>query len=270
MSEPHGRTAEMQRRLDEVEKIYLAMPDPNGYRVWAHFSKGTPKEGCTCGRGKGCTDGPPRMVGHEGQPISLRTIQDYLKIIRAGLRARADASREDNRAMAIGRYDVAVQMALQSGEARDLNIATARRAELDGSHLAAEEAARPKVYERVRTLMATVEDYEPPADLAPAEPLPIEMRRFQLERLERLLLQAGSSTARFRALGPPPEDEMLRLAWRRNVLDEALYQTMLSPDASMDKKREMIVRSAGVASMITEGADLVDRLAALEKQVRGE
>ena len=261
----HARTVDTQRRMDEIEKVYLEMPDPNGARIWAHFSMGTTKEGCTCGRGKGCTDGPPRMVGHDGQPISLRRIQELLKIVKDRLRQRADMSREDNRAMAIARFDVAVQMAIQNGDARDLNIATARRAELDGSHLAAEEAIKPKIYSRVRALMVSVEDYEPPPDLVPADRLPIGACRFQLERLERLLLMADESAARYRALGEPPKDEAQRRQWLARLNAEGAYQRATMPGVPPQKRFEDVNRAATTGGLVSDNVRLGEQATEIEK-----
>jgi hypothetical protein len=82
-------------------------------------------------------------------------------------------------------------------------------------------------------------------------------------------LLADEGAARYRALGEPPADEAQRLTWRRNVLDEAIVQTVTSPAVAPEKKRDLIVKAAGTAAMITEGADLAERVTRLEKAARG-
>lgn len=256
-------------RLDLVEELYLRMPDPSGVRIHAHLAARKPKKGCSCGKGASCRHGRPRLVGADGLPYSLRSVQDWLRIVKRRLRERLEASREENRALAAARFDATYALAHEQGETRDMLQAAARRAELDGSHLAAEEAQRPRLYDRVRDLMLAVEDYQPPmAPEGPVAPVPREVARHQLARLERLLLAADAGAARYRALGEPPADEAERLTWRRNVLDEAIVQTVTSPAVSPEKKRDTIIRAAGTASMITEGADLAERVTRLEKQAR--
>jgi hypothetical protein len=257
-------------RLDETEAAYLEIPNPTAAKIHAYFAEGTPKKGCGCGLGEACKHGPPRLPGPDGAPYALRTVQDWLKAVKGRLRARAGRRREDNRARNAAVFDRLRVQAERQGDLREAINATARLAELDGSHLAAEEAQRPRLYDRVRDLMLAVEDYEPPA--APAEPLapvPREVARHQLARLERLLLKVDEGAARYRALGEPPADEAQRLTWRRNVLDEAIVQTVTSPAVAPEKKRDLIVKAAGTAAMITEGADLAERVTRLEKAARG-
>lgn len=191
------------RRLDDIEALYLAMPDPSGVRLHAHISKRGPKEGCSCGKGKACEDGPPRWANNEGKPYALRTVQDWLAKVRGRLRARATVAREERRALNLARFDHAVGLAMAQKQTKDLIAATSRVAELDGSHVAAEEAQLPGVALRVRALAATLTDYAP-SDAAPeAAPLPPDVVRFNLERLERLLLAADDASARYRGLGDP-------------------------------------------------------------------
>lgn len=258
-------------RLDLVEELYLKMPDPSGVRLHAYLAARRAKKGCSCGKGKHCAHGRPRLVAPNGEPYSLRAVQLWLRIVKQRLAERLAADREENRALAVARFDAAFAMAQEQGEVRDVIQAAARRAELDGSHLAAEEAQRPRLYDRVRALMVTVEDYEAPvlAPETPPAPVPREVARHQLARLERLLLQADEGAARYRALGEPPADEAQRLTWRRNVLDETIVQTVTSPTVAPEKKRDLIVKAAGTAAMITEGADLAERVTRLEKQARG-
>lgn len=259
-------------RLDETEAAYLEIPNPTASKIQAYFAERTPKKGCNCGLGEECRHGPPRLPGPDGQPYALRTVQDWLKAVKGRLRARAGRRREDNRARNAAVFDRLRTRAEQQGDLREAINATARLAELDGSHVAAEEAHRPRLYDRVRDLMLAVEDYEAPvlAPEAPPAPVPREVARHQLARLERLLLQADEGAARYRKLGEPPADEAERLTWRRNVLDEAIVQTVMSPAVAPEKKRDLIVKAAGTAAMITEGADLAERVTKLEKQARGQ
>lgn len=229
--------------------------------MWARL----PKEGCGCGLGKACDHGPPRLANAHGEPYALRAIQVMLAKVKLRLRARLAQDREENRALAVARFDAAFAMAAEQGAVREAIGAAARRAELDGSHLAAEEAGRPDLYQRVRALMFSVVDYEPP-EQREVQQLSPEASRYQLQRLERLLLAADDGTARYERLGGPPGTEAERLTWRRNLLDEAVHQTMTSPHVSPREKRDMIVRAVVPASMITEGADLAERVTALEKK----
>lgn len=257
-------------RLDETEAAYLALPNPTAGKIHAYLSRRGPKEGCSCGRGQRCDDGPPRLAGPGGEPYALRTVQLWLQLVKVRLRQRAGKRREDNRARNVAILDQLRAQAMQAGDVKEAIQASARLAELDGSHLAAEEAQRPRLYDRVRALMVAVEDYEPPA--APAEPmapLPREVARHSLLRLERLLLAADEGTARYRALGGPPESETQRLSWRRNLLDETIRQAVTSPAVTSERKCDLIIKAVVPASMITEGADLAERVAKLEKQHRG-
>jgi hypothetical protein len=256
------------RRLHEIEALYLAMPDPSGVKLHAYLAQRMPKEGCTCGRGKKCDDGAPRWHQADGEPYALRTVQEWIQKVKHRLKGRADADRASNRAVAIARFDAAAAMAMEQESPRDLISATSRRAELDGTHLAAEEAERPSQFQRVWALMQTLEDYQPPTAPDISEPLPPLTADYLLGRAERLLLAADDASARYRQLGDPTAmSEAERLRWRRDVLDESIHQTMTSPGTSPEVRRETIIRSAGVASMITEGADLAERLAQLEKKL---
>ena len=256
-------------RLDLVERLYLELADPSGVVIHARLAKRQPQKGCHCGKRRKCDHGPPLLANPNGEPYALHTVQGWVKEVKERLRGRLAADREDNRALAVARFDLAFSMAAQQESPRDAIQAAARRAELDGSHVAAEDAGRLTLYQRVRLLMVAVEDYDPPgAPRTPSVPLPPETARYQLERLERLLLAADESSARFRARGDPTGmTEGERLTWRRNALDEAILQTVTSPTATADKKRDVVIRAAGTASMITEGADLVERQAALKSKI---
>lgn len=256
-------------RLDLVEALYLQMPDPSGVRIHAYLAAPRPRKGCSCGKGKKCRHGAPRLVAPGGGPYSLRTVQVWLETVKRRLAGRLEASREENRALAVARFDAAFAMAHRQGEVKEVIQAAARRAELDGSHVAAEEAQRPRLYDRVRELMVAVEDYQPPgAPAPPVVPVPREVARHQLLRLERLLLAADEGAARYRALGDPAaKTETQRLAWRRDVLDEAIRQTVTSPGVAPAAKRDLIVKAAGTAAMITEAADLVGEVKDLRKIV---
>lgn len=250
--------------LDVVEAIYLRTPGWSAPRVLEHLNgqrvhgPGCPAVACHC---------PLKYPAPGGGPYSLRSIQVALQKVRERLRAQVSANREANRALAVARYDLAFQVATGEGNARDMIAAASRRAELDGSHVAAEEASRPSLYARVRALMVTVVDYEP----GEAQPRTYgaEQARFQLERLERLLIAADEGAARYRRHGEPPKDEAERLIWRRNLLDESIHQTLTSPHVHPDKKRDVIIKGAGTASMITEGSAFAEDVAALKKSTQG-
>lgn len=254
-------------RLDAVEAAYLALPNPTAAKIRDYFAQGQPKKGCSCGKGDRCDHGEPRLAGPGGEPYSLRSVQVWLKQIKGRLRQRAGRRREDNRARNVAVLDKLRAQAMEAGDLREAINASARLAELDGSHVAAEEAQRPRLYDRVRALMVAVEDYQPPP-AGELPPVPREVARHQLARLERLLLAADEGAARYRALGEPKgKSEGERLSWRRDVLDEAIRQTVTSPAVSPEKKRDLIVKAAGTASMITEGADLVEELKELRQVV---
>lgn len=252
--------------LDQIELLYLANPGWSGVRVheWIISAK---THGPSCpGRDGAECHCPLLYPAPGGGPYCLRTIQEALQRVRQRLRARADGSREENRALAVARHDASFRVAAEQGNTRDMIAAAARRAELDGSHVAAEEAARPSLYARVRALMITVVDYEP-GEAVP-RPYTPGQARFQLERLERLLLQADDGAARYRQLGAPPKGEAARLTWRRDLLDEAIHQTLTSPHVHPAQKRETIIKAAGTASMITEGSELAERVKALEAKTK--
>ena len=253
--------------MDQVELLYLANPGWSGVRVheWIVAAK---THGPSCpGRDGAECHCPLLYPAPGGGPYCLRSVQEALQRVRQRLRARADGSREENRALAVARHDASFRVAAEQGNTRDMIAAASRRAELDGSHVAAEEASRPSLYARVRALMVTVVDYEP----GEAQPRTYgaEQARFQLERLERLLIAADEGAARYRRHGEPPKDEAERLIWRRNLLDESIHQTLTSPHVHPDKKRDVIIKGAGTASMITEGSAFAEDVAALKKSTQG-
>lgn len=250
--------------LDYVYRYYLAHPSVSSKELHAHLGSlrnhgaACPKVNCTC---------PLRYVTTQKGPYSLRAVQDLMQKVRERFAEVASVDREENRRLAIVRHDQSFAFAQRSRNTRDMIASTSRRAELDGSHVAAGEASRTTVWERVRALMVSVEDYEPSPVTEKPNYTPA-VARYMLERLERLLLAADEGAARFKSLGDPPADEAQRLVWRRNVLDEAIRQTVTSPSVHPEKKRDMVIRAAGTAAMITEGADLAERLGQLEEKAK--
>lgn len=252
----------------EIERMLLSEGAGwGGPRIHAYLAAqrvhepGCPKEACTC---------PLKWPGELGQPISLRTVQHTIQSVRKQWRVTAQPEAEANRALAITRLDTAVGIALREKNARDLISAIGRRAELDGSYTAAEDLRKPSLYQRVVSLIASLEDYTPPECEPPDITEPQGVQRFRLQRLERLLLKADNGCAQFRSLGDPQGlPETARLTLRRNQLDTMLYQTLTNPVVPPSEKRDAIIKAAGTASMITEATSLAETAAALEKRISG-
>lgn len=268
MQDPDGRVRlAYEGRLDEIERLWLQrMTKPE---IVAHLQGRAPAPGCgLCHAPQGqliasCAHGPYRWPSPENpeRPISLRMIEYALQAVQERLRARARADREQNRSRFLGTMDELQRLALQGGNLKLAYSAACRRADVDGTHVAAEEAQAQTLYEQVLQMAAQLVDYTPGQGRAAAPATP-EAARFELLRARQLLVQASDSAARYRALGDPqgkPEAE--RLGWRRSALDEVLFQILMNPAVSPAEKRAAIIAGAGTASMITEGADMAERLA---------
>lgn len=263
-----------EERLDQIERLWLqGMTKPE---IVAHLQGRGAAPGCgLCHAPQGqlvatCQHGPPRWPSprEAGKPISVRMIEYALQAVQQRLRARAREDREHNRARFLGTMDELKRLALQGGALGLAYSAACRRAEVDGTHRAAEEALRPTLYDEVLELAAQLVDYEPSAEPPPAPPPTEEAARFELRRARQLLLLASDGAARYRALGDPqgkPEAE--RLAWRRSGLDEVLFQVLTNPAVPPSEKRAAIIAGAGTGSMITEGADLAETLAELQRRL---
>lgn len=267
-----------ERRLDEIERLWLA--NPSKAAIVEHLQGYLPDPNCQdpiClelpreQRAKSCRHGPPRWPGKDpAKPISLRMIEYYLAAMHRRMRVRLAEGREQHRAEAAARLRDIVRRALGSGALREALVAQRLLAELDGSFVAAEEAAQPTLYQRVLSLMASVVDYEPPAPgAAPPPPIPPERARFELLRLEHLLSQADDSAARFRVLGDPAgRSEIERREFRRNLLDEAAWQAATAPGLSPERRRDAIGRLAGAAALVTEDAEIAELADRVVKKLR--
>ncbi len=274
MVDPDGRVRlAYERRLDQIERHWLEYESKGLLVEWLQAR--LPRPGCrTCGATRGqrlesCEHGAYRWPSPEraDRPISLRMIEYALAAVQQRLRARAARDREHNRAAFIGRMRDLQQRALESGNLGLAYSAACRQADVDGTHVAAEEAQRPTLFAEVLELAGQLVDYEP-APAPPGPPLAPELARFRLLRARLLLQQASDGAARYRKLGDPQEkNEAGRLAWRRCALDEVLFQILMNPASTPEQKRAAIIAGAGTASMITEGADLAERMAELERRL---
>lgn len=267
MNDSDGRVRlAYERRLDEIERLWLM--NPSKPDLVAYLQGRLPDPGCgTCGAGgRGtCQHGPYRWPSPEkpDRPISLRMIEYALAAVQQRLRARARADREENRALFIARQDDLWRRALRDGNLGLAYSAACRRADVDGTHVAAEEATAPTLFDEVLQMAAQLVDYTyTPGQGPPSAPATPEAARFELLRAKHLLIQSSDGAKRYRELGDPQgKPEADRLAWRRSALDEVLYQILMNPAASPEQKRSAIIAGAGTASMITEGADMAERLA---------
>lgn len=269
-----------EKRLDEIERLWIQ--NPSVAEIIVYLQGRLPQPGCeTCGAEPrktvpGCAHGAYRWRGQsKDRPMSRRNILYYLQAARVRMRHRivaAPEALEENRAEAVALYRDLRRRALKDGNLA-LALAAARSCEaIDGTRIAAERVGQPTLYERVRTLMARVVDYQPSASpprpaAAPAAP---GVARFQLERLEQLLLMADDNAARFRRHGEPTTmDEAKRREWRRNMVDEALLQAATAPGLSPERRRDLVARLAGTAAFTTEDAEIAERLTALLQKLQG-
>lgn len=265
-----------EERLIEIERLWLQ--DWSTPAIVKHLQGRTPLPACeACGAEEGktvptCRHGPYRWPSPQDpdRPISQRMVEHALQAVRLRLRHRAAQQREENRALFLARQDEIWRRAIRDGNLQLAYSASCRRADVDGTHVAAEEAQDPRLYDQVLGLAAQLVDYEPAAPEGQEGQLEPEAVRFWLLRARQLLLMASDSAARFRSLGRPGEmDEAKRRVWRRDVVDETLLQAATAPGLPAERRRDQVARLAGAAAYTTEDAEIAERLDGVLRKLRG-
>jgi len=89
--------------------------------------------------------------------------------------------------------------------------------------------------------------------------------RIDLAWLRTALMGADESSARYRALGPPPKGEAERRQWEAALNAEALFQRATFPGIAPEKRFEGITRGVGTAGMISDKAKLGEIVEEMER-----
>lgn len=264
----HASKLEVEQRLDQVEGLWLE--GMSRIQLLDYFQGPGPLENCkqsSCKKNpSGCTHGPPRWSSENGKPISERTIDTYLAKVRLRLLKRSQEQRARNRAFVLGQIDRALGQCWQTKNMKELGSLLRFRTELDGSRLASEEMQEPTLYERVRALMVTCEDYEPTVLKKSLPPKLASESRFYLEKLEYLLLQADQSVAAYRQIKRPTNEVETRLYWRTQ-LTEAAHQAVTNPGLTPEIRREALHKLAAAYAMIAKDTDLAEQLEQIKQEI---
>jgi len=153
---------ERERRLDAVEDLMAQGATSRDIIKWAQ-SPAKPGE-------------PPRWPSAEGNrpmdPLTDAAIRRYIAEARERIRRRPRPDRDENLRLSLLGSQRLYKAACQAGDLGAAASALRFKAELDGSHLAAEEASRPTLWQEVMALVDRVRDFDPDAPLAGCAELP--------------------------------------------------------------------------------------------------
>lgn len=265
------------QRIDLIEQWWMGDPDPSLRQLTAYLQEKTSLPGCQqCVKPNGkklarneelatCRHGPPRASGEDGKPLSEHAIRKDWYVVRDRLRELAAVKREQNRELALRRIDEVFRRALQSGDYREALAAAARRADLDGARLAAEEAQQPSLGDAALALCTRFVDW------VPDKPARTNYTATELEviyaRGIRLAERASDTVHQGRALPPPPKEEADRRLWIQARIAEHLGEVLRSPGIAPSERRDAMVRLAGVYALGSTGAALADRVTGLERML---
>lgn len=263
------------QRLDLIEQWWLGDPDPTLQRLVEYLREAMPLPGCQqCRLPKGkrlalhetvpsCYHGPPRARGEDGKPISIHAVRKDSYVIRDRIRARAQVHRGRNWELTLRRFDEIFKRALRTGDWREALAAAARRADLDGSRQAAEEAQQPTMGEQALALCARFVDW------VPAAPIRKDYSAAELEiiyaRGIRLSQRATDAVRQGRELKAPPESEVDRRLWVQARIADQFGTVLSSPGLTPVERRDALVRLAGVYALGSSAAATADRVTALEQ-----
>ncbi len=263
------------RRLDLIEGWWLGDPDPTLQRLVEYLREPVPLPGCqqcrlSSGKRLGlhdtvpsCEHGPPRASGDGGRPISIHAVRKDSYVVRDRIQARAHVHRGKNWELTLRRFDEIFKRALRTGDWREALAAAARRADLDGSRQAAEEAQQPTLGDQALGLCARFVDWTATkperTNYSPAELEIIYARGI------RLAHRATDAVHKGRALAPPPPSEIDRRLWVQARVAEQLGIVLASPGVTPAERREALVRLAGVYALGSSAAAVADRVTALEQ-----
>lgn len=265
----HASKEVVSQRLDELESYWLQ--GASREQIISYFQQSLPLPGCTlCGANEkqeiaSCTHGSPRWGSKQGKPISTRTIDWYLTRVR---RRVSDSfsleERSAHRALTLARLEKAYQHCASINNTKDMLPILRFMAQLNGALVSAEESLQPTLYERVRSMMHTCEDYVPTRlDGPPIDP---QEGRFLLEKLEYLLLQTDDSLVDFRKQPKPKDDVQARL-YLRNQTVNAIHQALTFPGLTLEARREALIKLSAAYGMIARDVDLAEQLDAVKKTI---
>lgn len=228
----------LERRLDAIEEIYASNPH---VRSVSALLQAQPLPG-------------------EDAPMPRRTADWYAKKVRDRIMARATTARHHNLAVAIRRLDACYAGARSARRHKDAAFIADRRADLDGSRVAADEAQEPSLLDQVDALRVRTLDWmptPPPAELPRLTPA---QQRFWLRRALHLAQRATDSAAALRAFGAPPEEEGARRLWFQRLQAAVAHIAAGSPGLTPAQRREAIARLASSYAMLTRDAELAGEL----------
>ena len=202
-------------------------------------------------------------------------LRRYLRAAEQLLEETPLPDRHRQRRRALAQLDVITTQAKASQDFRSLGVLLGLQARLSGALVAAEEAAAPSVWSRLRALIVRLDDLNLGA-LEENAKAKLDLSRegwqraeLRAARLLRLLSAADDLAAEFRTLGPPPPDEAQRRQWVARANAKALYLRLTMPGVSPAARAEAAYRHGGTAGMLssnTEIADLAEELRKLAKK----
>jgi hypothetical protein len=263
------------QRIDLIEQWWMGDPDPSLRQLAAYLQESTPLPGCQqCIKPNGkklkrdeelptCKHGPPRAAGEDGKPLSEHAIRKDWYVVRDRLRELATVKREQNRELALRRIDEVFRRALQSGDYREALAAAARRADLDGTRQAAEEAQQPTLGDAALALCARFVDWTP--EKPPRTSYTATELQVIYARGIRLAERASDSMRQGRATPPPPKEEADRRLWIQARIAEHIGEVLAAPGVAPGERRDAMVRLAGAYALGSTGAALADRVTGLER-----
>lgn len=265
----HASKELVAQRLNELESYWLQ--GVSREQMIAHFQGNLPLPNCSTCRASAnqappsCTHGSPRWEASPGKPVSVRTIEWYLTKVRR--RASENFSLEErasHRALTLARLEKAYQHCAETNNIKDMIPVLRFMAQLNGSFVSVEESLEPTTYERVRSMMATCEDYTPSQMNEP--PVDAKESRFLLDRLEHLLLQADDSLVDFRNQPKPKNDVEARL-YLRNQTIHSIHQALTSPGLSPEARRDALIKLSASYGIISRDIDLAENLDTVKKML---
>lgn len=201
--------------------------------------------------------------------VGVQQVRRYLRQAEEFLARTALPDRHQARRRALVQIDALIAQAKAKDDMRALGPLVALSVRLSGAQVAAEEATQPSVWDRLRALLARLDDLNlttldaaVPTDRSPAAR---ELAELRAARLCRLLLKADDLAAEFRALGEPPAEEVERRQWVARANAKALYLRLTMPGVPPAARAEAAYRHGGTAGILSSNTELADLAAELRR-----
>lgn len=215
------------------------------------------------------TSGKAAWTGRGNGPISLSQVQTYIARAQAEIDELALPHRRAWLRRIVARAETVYRKALQADDYREAVAVLKLLVTLTGAKQAAEEEQEPSPWEKLAAMLVRVDDLDLGQFAAPAapahDPAVDSLAELKARRLIYLLEQADDGTAAFRALGPPPKEEIAGRLWVTGVNRESLWQRLISPGVTPEKRAEAVYRHGGTAGMLSPQAELAELL----QRIRG-